>query len=588
MSKQQNTAGEDQWLDAVEAASNLTRSQYLIWLGQKLAPASPLYNMIFETRLEGPLDADAFASAWDIVVANNEALRAIIEERGGVPRWVCPPQASTSLVRIAFDHEHDPAAAYEAWLAADKTKPFDLARGLTRSILIRLGPEEHVWFLNQHHLVTDAWSCTLIRRRLAGAYARLTGAATGAGEDTGTPGDYEACREEERAWRGSEQAAELRAYWSERTQATLPRLAFFGHTAHGRDNATRRLQQRLSPRRVAAVTEAAGQPPFRGITPAQSLANLLYTAMFAWLARATGESRLVIGMPVHNRASRRQRSTVGLFMEIFPVEVTVDMDARLSDLGGRVAAAMLETLARARAGISDSAMQRSFEVVINFLPMTMPGFPGLEHSTRWVHADAGDVGHRLRLPVHDLDGTGGLTLEFEFARQLFPPALRSLAVEQFNAIVEALLAMSDVPLSALSLPAGEQPLARTVAPPARPRAGTAAPEATEDSGADGQAGGESAPPEGPVETRLAALWRELLAIEDPGRHDSFFDLGGASLTAVQLIAEIEEAFGIDFPLERLFDAPTIAGLASRIEADLLREIEALSDDEAAALLRKLG
>ena len=88
--------------------------------------------------------------------------------------------------------------------------------------------------------------------------------------------------------------------------------------------------------------------------------------------------------------------------------------------------------------------------------------------------------------------------------------------------------------------------------------------------------------------RLAALWRELIAADSPGRHDSFFDLGGASLTAVQLIAEIEEAFGIDFPLERLFDAPTIAGLAAQIEEDLTRQIEALSEEEAAALLKTLG
>jgi amino acid adenylation domain-containing protein len=73
----------------------------------------------------------------------------------------------------------------------------------------------------------------------------------------------------------------------------------------------------------------------------------------------------------------------------------------------------------------------------------------------------------------------------------------------------------------------------------------------------------------PVEQRLADLWAELLGIERPGLDDSFFDLGGNSLLATWVVARVQECFGLDLPLRAIFEAPTLAGMAARIEA--LRE-----------------
>jgi acyl carrier protein len=106
------------------------------------------------------------------------------------------------------------------------------------------------------------------------------------------------------------------------------------------------------------------------------------------------------------------------------------------------------------------------------------------------------------------------------------------------------------------------------------------------------------PPRTPVERELARLWQEVLQVERVGIFDNFFTLGGHSLLATQLLARVRIAFQVDLPLRLLFEQPTIAGLAQalaqhqaarteqeRIDA-LLVEIEALSDDEAIALLER--
>ncbi|KAF9367433.1 hypothetical protein CPC16_006504, partial [Podila verticillata] len=70
-------------------------------------------------------------------------------------------------------------------------------------------------------------------------------------------------------------------------------------------------------------------------------------------------------------------------------------------------------------------------------------------------------------------------------------------------------------------------------------------------------------PQGELETALAAIWSELLGIEQVSRHDSFFALGGHSLLAVRLMNRVA-ALGADLPLAALFAAPTLAGFAAAL------------------------
>jgi phthiocerol/phenolphthiocerol synthesis type-I polyketide synthase E len=94
------------------------------------------------------------------------------------------------------------------------------------------------------------------------------------------------------------------------------------------------------------------------------------------------------------------------------------------------------------------------------------------------------------------------------------------------------------------------------------------------------------------ESRIAAIWQELLGIEQVGIHDNFFDLGGHSLLATQLMARLHSIFEVQVPLRTLFEAPTIAelaiiilhSLAKEIDSELLAEVEQLSQEEIETII----
>jgi acyl carrier protein len=107
-------------------------------------------------------------------------------------------------------------------------------------------------------------------------------------------------------------------------------------------------------------------------------------------------------------------------------------------------------------------------------------------------------------------------------------------------------------------------------------------------------------PRTPVEEALAEIWAEVLGVERVGIHDNFFELGGHSLLVTRVVSKIRSFFQLDIPLRRLFEAPTVAGLAAILislldedaaggeVAEALAELEGMSDEEAERALADMN
>jgi FkbH-like protein len=106
----------------------------------------------------------------------------------------------------------------------------------------------------------------------------------------------------------------------------------------------------------------------------------------------------------------------------------------------------------------------------------------------------------------------------------------------------------------------------------------------------------SDPARTPLERELSEIWAGLLNLPSVGVHDNFFEFGGHSLLAVQLLSRVRQVYGVDLTLEVVYSGKfTVAELAKAVELkeierggadyqDLLQELEGLSDEEVRALL----
>ena len=71
-------------------------------------------------------------------------------------------------------------------------------------------------------------------------------------------------------------------------------------------------------------------------------------------------------------------------------------------------------------------------------------------------------------------------------------------------------------------------------------------------------------PQGEIETKLAAIWAEVLKLEQVGRHDNFFDLGGHSLLAVRVMARLRQALDVEVAMTRSVRASGVGDLAAAL------------------------
>jgi len=154
----------------------LSFAQQRLWFLNQYEPDSPEYNIPQGFRIEGPLSPDLLRRTLEAIVARHEALRTTFKAVDGQPMQLV---AERQLVELPVTDLTDRPVEEREALArsvarADARLPFDLTLGpLFRALLFRLGPAEHLFFLNVHHIVYDGWSRGIFLAELAALYEAL-------------------------------------------------------------------------------------------------------------------------------------------------------------------------------------------------------------------------------------------------------------------------------------------------------------------------------------------------------------------------------------------------------------------------------
>ncbi len=153
----------------------LSFAQQRLWLEQQRAPTRSAYNLPRALRLTGELNADALEQALDRVIDRHDILRTAFIEIDGAASQVVERNVCLTLHRDDLGTLDQPARtlALSQRIEQHARQPFDLTQApLMRATLLRLRSDEHVLLLNMHHIVSDAWSNTILMQDMTQAYAQ--------------------------------------------------------------------------------------------------------------------------------------------------------------------------------------------------------------------------------------------------------------------------------------------------------------------------------------------------------------------------------------------------------------------------------
>lgn len=414
----------------------LSSSQAAILTGQKLQADDPLYNMVMCFSINGILDPVVFQNAFKKLVNHCDALRTIIiEKEGSVPQQRVFDELDVQLPLVDLSGMADPSLEAENFISKHKMKSFELSELLYESVLIKIANDQYVWYLNQHHIATDAWSMGVIFDKMQAFYLACL-------DNTNKPNIIEPAPRFEQYVTDEQKKSETKAfqrasaYWQKQSKVPFSQSHFYARNVVPKQGKTRRIDIHFGAQRSNKLRSLVAAH-FSALSQDMAFMQVFSTLLMAYLYRMGGQQHVSVGTPVHSRRTDALRHTTGLLISLFPLQVQIDESDTFLTLYQKVAKANQNLLINALPGSGDVNLAGAFDVVLNYLPSRFGDFAGIPTSTTWHHADCGDRNHLLRLQVQDLNDNGEFSLCFDANDEKFNEQNQAWLCDHFLRLVDA-------------------------------------------------------------------------------------------------------------------------------------------------------
>ncbi|MEV5599702.1 amino acid adenylation domain-containing protein [Streptomyces sp. NPDC052496] len=443
----------------------LSPSQDVVWLHEQMLPGSRAYNFTASIDLWGRLDEAALRQALGAALDRHAGLRLeLVEQSGAVPKQRVRERCEPRMRTVDLSQEADPEAAFQELLRTEAVTPLDTSEApLLRWCVARLGERHHRVVHVEHHLIHDGHSFAILLRDVFTAYR---------GQVLGEPVELPAARsyeEHARAAADADRRASLAHWTAELSDATfdlpLPGLARPGVQ---RRHAGGQLRQAIGAdlaERLRESSRAQGHTPF----------STLLSLFAELLRRHSGRTDIVVGTAVGNRPVGFEE-TVGMFVNTIPLRLRLDGTAGALEAVDEVTDTLIralphqevpvQELTRALGRHTTGADNPLFSVMFSAHDAALPEIevPELEVAL-YEGFNTGTTRFDLdlvlmpddRRTVGPRQGAAGMTLVWDYDRDLFGEDVVRLLSERFLDVLRAYLETPDAPLASLGAEAATAP-----------------------------------------------------------------------------------------------------------------------------------
>jgi amino acid adenylation domain-containing protein len=573
----------------------LTFVQERIWLIQRLTPDTTVYNVPRALRIRGVFDASIVERVFADLEVRHEILRTTYPEVDGTPVQVMhePRGMPVRLVEMGGVPEAEREQRIRQMILESGRQPFDVVNGpLIRLTLVRISADEHVLIVIEHHLIHDGWAQGVFLRDFLELYeARMVGRSPRLPELPVQYADYAVWQREN--LRGAE-LERLLDFWTREVQGAPQVLRLPTDRPHP-DVLTfaGRLETLVIDGELGAKLRSFGRE--RGATLFMTM-----VAAFATLVNSySDQDDMLIGVGMANRQRAETENLLGMLINTLLLRVGCAPGLTFAELLDRVRERSLRMYAH-----QDMPFEKLVEhlnprrslgrmplcqVMFSFLDTPMPALeiPGLTFEVIDAHNRTAKFDLNIVVVPRAEQRTGDasaqlnteITMLTEYNADVFDGATIRRLHDDFVAILAGAVADPDRAIADLLSPHGAQ-----IESPQPTIQDVAVPDFDDLGELEDEWETEYEPPRTPLESRLVEIWEQCLPVERVGINDDFFDIGGHSLLANQVISRVQQEFQVDLPLRRLFEAPTVAQLALLILEGRAQEV---GDDRLARILAEL-
>jgi amino acid adenylation domain-containing protein len=434
-------------------------AQELLWLLSQVFDDGVAYNAPGAFQLEGPLDLDLLARAFEALVDRHEILRTTYTVIDGRPMQVIGATAPVQVNVVDLRHRDPDEQQREAQriLKNESRFAFDLVHGpVMRPTVIRLSDTEHILMLNMHHIATDGYSRAALYRDLTVLYDALANeTAPELRELTIQYADYAVWQ---RAWLDGGVADAQLEYWKRKLAGAPSSLElpadFPRPPVRSWVGANTRMMLDLPTREgLRGVARTHDATLFVG----------LLSVFATLLSRYSSQQEIVIGTPFAGRNRSELDMMVGYFINPLALRIDLSGDPTFGELVERAREATLEafanadlpyeTVVRAINPERDLSQTPVFQAMVVFHnPAWQTQRPKFEpRGIRCVEISHEKGWSKFDLLLGMSERTTGINTTWEYSTELFTPATLGRMTEHFRTLADSAANNPQRRLSRLSM-----------------------------------------------------------------------------------------------------------------------------------------
>jgi len=440
-------------------AYELSNEQKRLWFLYKLEPESTFYNMSGTMIFRGAMDIDAFEAALQKTVERHAILRTLFIEQDGIPMQVVQEDVTIKLpfYDLTDLSETERLQKLDMMVGEDRKHSFDLSTGpLLRTMMFKVGEQEHHFYLNMHHITSDGWSTGIFAKEIADLYYAFSH-----GEEAGLQPldiqyvDYAAWQDEQLQ---SGAFGKQEQYWLNTLSKPLPVLNLPTDFARPERQTLRGNEMRwqLDKDLYTQVSELANK---LDATPFM----VLLSSYFLMLHRLSGDADIIVGTPVAGRTSESLESLIGCFLNTLSIRTKFEGVATFRDLLAQVKERTLEAYENQAYPFDllvekvnpERDLSRSAIFSTMFVLQNMPfelHFADLDVSLEEEKRST----TKFDLTVYAMEKNDGLELTFSYSTDLFKLETVESMAEQFQNILAEVSGNVDSNLYGISLHTAKQ------------------------------------------------------------------------------------------------------------------------------------